>query len=194
MAKPVKFAHVVYSTRHLEITTTEKGKTMKRTLEMARMTLVGLALVGLLLFPGSPAKTLAATPKGAPSNTLHFRNAEKKVDITVEIHGKIADYTVQSVEEIVEDWLAAAHCAVVNADGVDILELHIRIDVDDDDDDDDGIKDADDNDDDGNGDGKGWHIKTGCGEWHEDRDADTLDTLDDILHAMINDFIDKFVH
>jgi hypothetical protein len=49
---------------------------MKRTLEMARITLVGLALVGWILFSGFPAKTLAATSKGALSNTLHFRNAD----------------------------------------------------------------------------------------------------------------------
>src|SRR5262245_6125484 len=108
---------------------------MKRTLAMTRMTIIGLALVGLILFPGFKAKALAM-PKGAPANTLHFRNPDKKVDITVEIHGKIAGHTIQSVEHLVEEWLHAAHVAVVNADGVDILELHIRIDVDDDDDDD----------------------------------------------------------
>lgn len=166
---------------------------MKRTLAIARMTVVGLALVGLMLFPGAPAKTLAA-PKGAPANTLHFRDGEKRVDITVEIHGKIDGHSVQSLEAIVEEWLEAAHVAVVNADGVDILELHIRVDVDDDDDDDDGVKDATDSDDDGNGDGKGWHISSDCGEWDEDRDADTLDAINDILHEMVNHFIDKFVH
>lgn len=192
-ATAVKFARTGFNTRRLKMTMTEKGKTMKRILKMARRTLVGLALAGLILFPGFPANTLAA-PKGVPTNTLHFRNTEKKVDITVEIHGKIDGYTAQSIEAVVEPWLEAAHVAVVNADGVDILELHIRIDVDDDDDDDDGVKDAADNDDDGNGDGKGWHITSGCSEWHEDRDADTLDAINDILHEMIEDFIDKFVH
>jgi hypothetical protein len=186
-------ARAVSRAKHLKITTTEKGRTMKRTLGLARATTMGLALAGLILFPGFKAKTLAM-PKGAPANTLHFRNPDKKVDITVEIHGKIEGHTVHSLEEIVEEWLHAAHVAVVNADGVDILELHIRVDVDDDDDDDDGVKDADDKDDDGNGDGKGWHITSDCSDWHEDHDADTLDAINDILHAMINDFIDKFVH
>ncbi len=146
---------------------------MKRTFEIARKTIMELALVALILFPCFAARTLAATPKRAPSNTLHFRNDEKRVDITVEIHGEIDEYTTESIEEIIEGWLEAAHFAVVNADGVDILELHIKIDVDDDD--------------------EGWHISTGCGDWDEDRDVDTLDALNNILHEMINDFIEHFV-
>jgi hypothetical protein len=166
---------------------------MKRYSVNVRKKLIGLALVGLLLLPGFTAKTLAATPMVAPSNTLHFRNPEKRVDITVEIHGKVDGFTAQSVEAIVQPWLEAAHVAVVNADGVDILELHIRIDKDDDDDDDDGVKDADDEDDDGNGDGKGWHITSECGEWDEDHDADSLDAINGILHEMIDHFIAEFV-
>jgi hypothetical protein len=147
---------------------------MKRIFQIARPTLMGLALVGLILSPGFLVKTLAADPKGLTANTLHFRNSDKKVDITVELHGKIDGYTVASVEALLEPWLEAAHFAVVNADGVNILELHITINVDDD--------------------GKGWHISSGCGQWEEDRDAHTLDTIDDILHEIINDFIDNFVH
>ena len=145
---------------------------MKRTLGLARATMMGLALAGLILFPGFKAKTLAM-PKGAPANTLHFRNPDKKVDITVEIHGKVEGHTIQSVEHLIEEWLHAAHVAVVNADGVDILELHIVVEV---------------------HEGHGWHIVSDCGEWHEDHDADTLDAIDEILHAMVNDFIDHFVH
>lgn len=165
---------------------------MKRIFVTVRRNMIGLALVALLLLPAFTTRTLA-TPLVTSSNTLHFRNAEKRVDITVEMHGKIDGYTVQSVEAIVKPWLEAAQVAVVNADGVDILELHIRIDQDDDDDDDDGIKDAEDDDDDGNGDGKGWHIVTECGEWDEDHDADSLEAINEILHEMINHFIEEFV-
>jgi hypothetical protein len=146
---------------------------MKRFLEMARLTIFGMALAGFILFPGASAKTFAATPKGISANTLHFSNSDKKVDITVEIHGKVDAYTAQSVEAIIQPWLEAAHVAVVNADGVDILELHIVLEVDDD--------------------GKGWNVASESGEWHEDHDVDTLDALNDILHEMINHFIEKFV-
>ena len=155
---------------------------------MKKLTSIGISLsllLGLALWrqeavaaakvsPGFTAKTLAAT-KGAMTNTLHFRNSEKRVDITVQINGIIDGYTVQSVEALVQTWLEAAHVAVVNADGADILELHIRVDVDDDDDHNDGIKASQDNDD--YGDGKGWHIASECGKWDEDRDADTLEAL-----------------
>ncbi len=110
---------------------------------------------------------------GVKTNAAALKSADKKVDITVVIHGKVGDYTVKAIEQIVEDWLEVAHFAVVNADGVDILELEIEISVDDD--------------------GSGWQLHTECGEWEEDKEVDVIDSLDDILHEMIEDFIEKFV-
>jgi hypothetical protein len=153
---------------------------MKTNIKLTHKIAVAVVAAAMLFFVGLRAQ--AAAP------------SEKKVDITVEVHGKISGHTVQTIEHIVEEWLHVAHFAVVNADGADILELHIVVDVDDDDDDDDGVKDAEDEDDDGDGNGKGFHIHSECGDWEEDKDVDAVDAIDDLLHAMINDFIDKFVH
>ena len=167
---------------------------MRNVVGAMRKAVVGMALAGLILFPGFRAGVFAAPAPPTGSRTLHFAFPEKRVDITVTVHGKIDGYSQDSIEHLVEEWLEVAHLAVVNADGVDVLELHVSVEVDDDDDDDDGVKDADDEDGDGDGDGKGWRIHTDCGDFDEDKEVETLDAIDDVLHAMINDFIDKYVH
>ena len=72
------------------------------------------AIAALVLFaPGTSPRSLAKT----------LRAADKKVDITVVVHGKISDHTAKSIDQLVEDWLEVAHFAVVNTDGADVLEL-----------------------------------------------------------------------
>ncbi len=151
-------------------------------------TLAAIAAL-MLCSPALSSNSFAA----ANTRTLHFTNFNKKVDITVEVHGKIDGYSISSIEKLVSEWLEVAHLAVVNADGVDVLELKITVSVDDDDDDNDGVLDSKDEDDDGDGDGKGWHVHSECEDWDEDNDADTIDAIDDLLHEMIEDFIEKYV-
>ena len=109
----------------------------------------------------------------AASKTLGFSTAEKHVHITVEIHGKIDDHTAESVEEMVSDWLEAAHFVVEETAGAKVLELHVVLTVNDD---------------------HHFSIHEDCGDWEEDKEAAVLDALDETLHRMINDFIKKFGH
>lgn len=157
---------------------------MKAMVQPIRKISVLAAIAALILFAPGHTRSLAKT----------LPVAEKRVDITVVVHGKIGDYTAQAIDQLIEDWLEVAHFAVVNTDGADILELHIQIDVDDDDDDDDGVKDAEDEDGDGDGDGKGFRIHGECGDWEEDEDVDVVDGIDEMLHTMISHFIEKFGH
>jgi hypothetical protein len=153
---------------------------MKILAHLFRKVTVLAAIAAMVLFAPLNAGALAKTA------------ADKRVDITVVVHGRIGDLTAQAIDQLVEDWLEVAHFVVVNTDGADILELEIEIYVDDDDDDDDGVKDSQDEGEDG--DGKGFHIHSECGDWEDDEDVDTVDAIDDLLHTMINDFIEKFGH
>ena len=104
---------------------------------------------------------------------LAFSNSEKHVQIKVVIHGEIDHHTVDSVEHLVAEWLEAAHFVVSHTDGADYLHLHVTLDV-----------------------TKEHHFKvhSDCSDWHEDKEAAVLDAIDDILHHMISDFIDKYSH
>ena len=115
----------------------------------------------------------ASTQARAASKTMRFSNAEKHVHINVEIQGKIDDHTAESVEELVEDWLEAAHFVVEETAGAKTLELHVVLDVTDD---------------------HHFAIHEDCGAWHEEKEAAVVDAIDEILHHMIEDFIEKFGH
>lgn len=100
-----------------------------------------------------------------------FTNFEKHVHIEVEIHGEIEDHTVESVEELIADWLEEAKIVVEETEGAKFLNLHVVLTVTDD---------------------KHFAIHEDCGNWKEDKEAATLDAIDEILHQMTLHFIEKF--
>ena len=100
-------------------------------------------------------------------------NAEKHVQIKVEIHGHVDGHTVESVEHLVAEWLEAAHFVVSHSDGADYLHLHVKVNV---------------------TDNHHYEVESDCGDWEEDKEAAVVDAIDEILHHMISDFIDKYGH
>ena len=107
------------------------------------------------------------------SKTWVITNPEKHVQINVEIHGNIDGHTVESVEHVVMEWLEAAHFVVAHTDGADYLHLHIRLEV---------------------NDNHHFAVHSDCADWHEDKEAAVVDAVDEVLHHMIGDFIDKYSH
>jgi len=100
-------------------------------------------------------------------------NVEKHVQIKVEIHGKIDGHTADAVEDLIAEWLEEAHFVVEEKEGVNFLKLHVVLKV---------------------TENNHFAIHEDCGDWQEDKEAAVLDALDEILHQMINDFIEKFGH
>lgn len=130
-------------------------------------TAVAIAVMLLLNSLSTPATALPV------NRMLVFSKAEKHVQIKVEIHGKIDGYTVESVKELVSDWLEEAHFVVSNTAGTNVLKLHVVVKVTDD---------------------HHFAVHEDCGEWEEDKEAAVLDAIDDVLHEMTEDFIEKFGH
>jgi hypothetical protein len=128
-----------------------------------------LAVAAIVLLAGFGTRSLAAPA----SKSLSFVNSEKHVQIKVEIHGDIDHHTVDSVEHLVSEWLEAAHFVVSHTDGANYLHLHVRVDV---------------------SDNHHYKVHSDCADWHEDKEAAVVDAIDDILHHMISDFIDKYSH
>ena len=127
------------------------------------------ALTALVFLTGFSTRSLA-TPM---SKSLLVSNAEKHVQIKVEIHGHVDGHTVDSVEHLVSEWLEAAHFVVSHTDGANYLHLHVVVNV---------------------TDTHHFAVHSDCAEWHEDKEAAVVDAIDEILHHMISDFIDKYGH
>jgi hypothetical protein len=143
-------------------------ESMKSFWQAVRISIASLA-VTLLLVGGLGSPTLAS-----PANhSVVFVNAEKHVQIKVEIHGDIDGHTVESVEHLVMEWLEAAHFVVSHTDSADTLHLHVLLEV---------------------KDNHHFEVHSDCGGWAEDKEAAVVDAIDEILHHMINDFIDKYGH
>ena len=134
---------------------------------------IGLSIVSLaiatLMLTGFSAPSLASSL----SRTAVFTNAEKHVQINVEVHGHIDGHTVDSIEDLVMEWLEAAHFVVSHADGADYLHLHVLLEV---------------------TDNHHFEVHSDCADWHEDKEAAVVDAIDEILHHMVSDFIDKYSH
>ena len=114
------------------------------------------------------------------------------VDITVNVHGSNIGVSDEVIDQVTEDLLEAAGVKVIeNGGGEGVVELEINIYADDADDDDDGIADSEEDGDDG--DGKGFIVK--C-DWdndeepEEEKNAATADDIDDIVKAIVGDFIE----
>ena len=151
------------------ITNKEKIKGMKIFDRTVRLSAVAIAITALVFLSGLSTRALAHPA----SKTLVISNAEKHVQIKVEIHGSIDHHTVASVEHLVEEWLEAAHFVVSHTDGADYLHLHVKLEVTAD---------------------HHYQVESDCGDWEEDKEADVVDAIDEILHHLINDFIDKYSH
>jgi hypothetical protein len=142
---------------------------MKMTEKTIHKSMRFLAVLALLGIAGLSTNTRAASK----TRELNFSNPEKHVQIKVEIHGHIDNHTVNSVEHLVSEWLEAAHFAVSHADGADYLHLHIVLEV---------------------TDNHHFKVHSDCADWHEDKEVAVVDAIDQLLHDMINDFIDKYLH
>jgi hypothetical protein len=140
---------------------------MKKFNRTVRFTVSSFAIAAILLLTGLSVPSLA----NPASKTLVFTNAEKHVQILVEIHGHIDGHTVESVEHLVVEWLEAAHFVVSHTNGADFLHLHISLDVTDD---------------------HHFKVHSDCADWHEDKEAAVVGAIDEILHHMIDDFITKY--
>jgi hypothetical protein len=141
-------------------------KTFDSTIRLAAHFALALAL----FFSGFGALAEAHPAGKAPAVSS---NVEKHVHIKVEIHGKIDGHTADSVEDLVGEWLEAAHFVIEEKEGVNSLKLHVVINVTED---------------------HHFAIHEDCGDWQEEKEAAVLDAIDDVLHHMINDFIEKFDH
>ena len=140
---------------------------MKKLNRSVRFNISTFAIAAILLLTGLSAPSLAKPA----SKTLVFANAEKHVQIKVDIHGHIDGHTVESVEHLIMEWLETAHFVVAHTDGADFLHLHISLDV---------------------TDNHHFKVHSDCADWHEDKEAAVVDAIDEILHHMISDFIDKY--
>lgn len=127
------------------------------------------ALIALVFLTGFSTRSLAAPV----SKSLTFSNTETHVQIKVEIHGHVDDHTVDSVEDLVTEWLEAAHFVVSHTDGANYLHLHVVVNVTDD---------------------HHFAVHSDCADWHEDKEAAVVDAIDEILHHMVSDFIEKYGH
>ena len=140
---------------------------MKKFNRAVRFTVSPFAIAAILLLTGLSAPSMA----NPASKTLVFTNVEKHVVIKVDIHGHIDGHTVESVEHVIMEWLEAAHFVVSHTDGADFLHLHVSLDVTND---------------------HHFKVHSDCADWHEDKEAAVVDAIDEILHHMISDFIDKY--
>jgi len=146
----------------------EKIEGMKRFNKAGRISVASFA-VAMCFLAGFSSRSTANPMGNAPVSP----KAAKSVHINVEIHGQIDGHTAEAVEHIVMAWLEAAHVAVSHADGTDTLSLHIRLDV---------------------TDNHHFKVHSDCADWHEDQEVATVEAINEILHVMVNHFIDKYIH
>ena len=142
---------------------------MKTITQSIRKATAYLTVVAFLLLTGLTANSFATSK----TTTMNFSNVEKHVQIIVEIHGHIDGHTMDSVEHLVAEWLVAAHFVVSHSDGADFLHLHVKLNV---------------------TDNHHFQVHTDCADWHEDKEAAVVDAIDEILHHMVTDFIEKYAH
>jgi hypothetical protein len=141
---------------------------MKTPNSMIRLT-AALTMIFAMLLLGS----LNSGQALARTKSFSYSNAEKHVSIKIEIHGDTEGIHQDHVEHLVAEWLEAAKLVVEHTEGANSLHLHVVINV------------------------KANHhaeVHEDCGDWHEEKEAATLDAIDEILHHMTMDFIDKFSH
>ena len=119
----------------------------------ARIIITGLAIGALALLPARFLPTASA--------------AGKAIDVQVEIQGHIEGLEAHHVEEIAEKLFEAAHEAVTEEDGPDVLVVHLLIAADDD--------------------GTGYTIHVAAGAFKEDVDFDSVDTIETSLHEVVDD-------
>ena len=98
------------------------------------------------------------------------RAADKQVDVSVTITGNIEGITEQHVEELTEHLLEAAHVAVTDSDGPDVIELHLTIHIDED--------------------GQGFQIAFAAGAWSDTAECDGPDDLDEVLTTEVHEFVE----
>jgi hypothetical protein len=145
-----------------------KDKMMKCLKKAVRISVVTAALAALLT-SGAGSRSLAAPA----AKRLAVSNAEKHVQIIVEIHGDIDHHTVDSVAQLVGEWLEAAHFVVSHTDGAGYLHLHVTLNV---------------------TSNHHFSVHSDCADWHEDKEAAVVAAIDEILHHVVSDFIDKYSH
>jgi hypothetical protein len=170
--KALNFSLIIESAPHLRpILTLEKKeimKSMKKFHQTFRPATAFLA-IAMLFLSGFSARSLG----NSPSHSAFFVNAEKHVLVQIEIHGDIDGHTEESVEHLVMGWLEAAHFVVSETDGAGFLHLHIKLDV---------------------TDNHHFKVHSDCADWHEDKEAAVVDAIDEILHHMITDFVERYAH
>ena len=133
-----------------------------------RRALTSLA-IAVLILTGFSVRSLA----NPASRTSAALSSEKHVQIKVEIHGDVDGISEETIEHLMAEWLEAAHFIVSETDGADYLHLHIKLEV---------------------TDNHHFKVHSDCADWHEDKEAAVADAINEILHHMINDFIDKYSH
>ena len=129
---------------------------------------IALALALFLSGLSTPAE---ARPIGRARTVVS--NVEKHVHIKVEIHGEIDGHTADSVEDLIAEWLEAAKIVVDETPGANSLKLHVVLKL---------------------TENHHFAVHEDYGDWHEDKEAAVLDAIDEILHQMTLDFIEKFNH
>ena len=98
------------------------------------------------------------------------RAADKQVDVSVTVTGNIEGVTDKDVEDLCEHLLEAAHVAVTDGDGPDVIELHLAIHIDDD--------------------GEGFSIAFAAGAWSDTAEVESADQLDEVLTTEIHEFVE----
>jgi hypothetical protein len=144
------------------------SKLMKKFNRKVRLSVTALAIAALML-TGFSARSLAQ-PMGKSLNVV---NTDKHVQITVEIHGDIDGVSDESIEAVIAEWLEAAHFIVSENDATDALHLHVKLAV---------------------TDNHHFMVDSDCSDWHEEKEAAVANAINDILHHMVNDFINKYSH
>jgi hypothetical protein len=98
------------------------------------------------------------------------RAADKQVDVSVTVTGNIEGISDQEVEDLCEHLLEAAHVAVTDGDGPDVIELHLAIHIDED--------------------GEGFSIAFAAGAWSDTAEVESADDLDEVLTTEIHEFVE----
>lgn len=141
---------------------------MKTPNSFVRLT-VALTMTLALLLMG----TMTSGQAFAGTRSFAYTNLEKHVTIKIEIHGDTEGINKEHVEHLVAEWLEEAKMIVEHTEAASALHLHVVVNV------------------------KANHhadVHEDCGDWHEEKEAATLDAIDEILHHMTQDFIEKFSH
>jgi hypothetical protein len=145
------------------------------------MTFISLHRSSKLLFAGALALAMLVMPMPHRAMAAH-KTSEVMVDVHVTVHNSDIGVSKETLDELVEHLLTAAHikCEVEKADAVAVqLKIdiyredngHFKID----------------------GDLSGPPDEVENGEDKEEKDAATQDQIDDMVEAIVHDFI-HFIH